>query len=188
MEEYWKTQLNNITDLHNFTGFIKEFFSQNGEAVRINVMYNKLHNEDNAVKPIKRADLQITRSLYNEYEVGFIRHLKTHASDPNIIGITDVANEKFLHEIFDGKYNKPEDTTLCYAVGNLEVLVDLIPDIESMIRNQNMISNKDCYVSYTKFTVTYLKKMINEIIDTYEEIINKLEGHKNPKGQYKLFM
>lgn len=188
MEDYWTTQLNNITDLHNFTSFIREFFSQNGEAVKINVMYNKLHNEDDALKPIKRADLQITRSLYNEYEVGFIRHLRTHAGDSNIIGITDIANEKFLNEIFDGKYNKPEDTTLCYAVGNLEVLVDLIPDIESMIRNQNMISNKDCYISYTSFTIKYLKKMIGEIIDTYEEIISKLEGHKTVKTSYKLFM
>jgi hypothetical protein len=30
--------------------------------------------------------------------------------------------------------------------------------------------------------------MIGEIIDTYEEIISKLEGHKTVKTSYKLFM
>lgn len=188
MEGIWRERLNNISDLHEFLSFIPEFFSLNGEATRINIMYNKLHNEDVALRKIVATDLGVTRSLYNEYETGYLRHIQKHQGDLNIIGITDVTNDKFLTEIFEGKYNHPVETSLCDAVGNLEVLVDLVPDISIMIQNLNRISDKVCYVSYSSFSVKYLKKMISEIIDTYQNINDSIEGNKKPVSSYKLFI
>lgn len=188
MEGFWKTRLNNINDLHEFLTFIPEFFSGNGEATRINVMYDKLHIEDNAFKKIMATDLNISRSFYNEYETGFLRHLSKNVDDPDIIGITDITNDKFLNEIFEGRYNKPVETRLCDAVGNLEVLVELIGDINSMISNQNRISNEVCYTSYTNFTMKYLKKMIYEIVNTYDKINDSINGPIKPSGSYKLFI
>jgi hypothetical protein len=151
-------------------------------------MYDKLHNEDNAFKKIIVADLNISRSYYNEYETGFLRHLSKNANDFNIIGITDITNDKFLNEIFEGRYNKPVETNLCDAVGNLEVLVELIEDINTMINNQNRISSEICYTSYTNFTMKYLKKMIYSIFDTYDKINASINTEPKPTGSYKLFV
>lgn len=188
-KDLWKTRLDNITDLHEFINFIPEFFSKNGEAYEIRLMYDKLHNEENAFKTIYALDLQITRSLFNEYEAGFIRHLNTHVGDNNIIGITSIANDKFLDAIFGGKYNKAAGMNLCDAVGNLEVLVDLLPDINAMISNQNRISDKACYTSYTKFSLEYLKRMIDEIMNTFYTIEDMIsDGTKKKSTAYKLFI
>lgn len=187
-KDLWRNRLDGITDLHEFSKFIPEFFSNNGEAHEIRVMYDKLHIEDNAFKKVFTSDLQITRSFYNEYEAGFIRHLNIHAGDSDIIGITSIANDKFLEEIFNGRYNKPAETNLCDAVGNLEVLIDLLPDIDSMISNQNRFSNKECYIAYTDFTIKYLRKMIDEIIDTFYGIEDMINGTKKKSSAYKLFI
>ena len=188
-KDVWRARLDNISDLHEFINFIPEFFSKNGEAHEIRIMYDKLHNEENAFKTIYTLDLHVSRSLFNEYEAGFIRHLNTHVGDSDIIGITSIANDKFLDAIFGGKYNKATGTNLCDAVGNLEVLIDLLPDINAMILNQNRISDKACYVSYTDFSLKYLKRMIDEIINTFytiEDSINSI-SKKKPTA-YQLFM
>ena len=152
-------------------------------------MYSNLNNEENAYKKIIAIDLQITRSLFNAYEAGFLKHLNIHAGDDSIIQITSIANDKFLDEIFNGRYNKPKEANLCDAVGNLEVLVDLNSDINIMRINQQRISNKACYIAYTDFVTKYLKRMMSEIIDTYYGIDDSIKG-KNIKRQtaYKLFM
>ena len=192
MNSYWKVRLNNIDNISDYSNFIHDFFSINGEANKIRYMYNKLHNDEKAFKSIEVVDLNISRTLFNQYEVGFIRHLHMYSRDKNAIGITDIANSKFLNEIFNGSYNKPVNMELKDAVGNLEVLIDLIPDIESMTRNSQMMNVNVCYNSYTSFVNNYLKKMISGIIDTYDEINNILDSshtkNNNEHKSYKLFV
>lgn len=188
MISYWNNQLNNLTSIHDFIPFIRDFFSKNGEADKIIVMYNRLHNEANAYKEINVVDLNISRSFFNEYEIGFLKHLAYHSGDEAIIGITDIANDKFINEIFDGSYNKPVKTKLCDAAGNLEVLIELINDIEIMNNNLNRLSDSYSHISYEKFVIKYLKRIISEVISTYNDINATLDGTNNTKIQYKLFM
>ena len=187
---YWRQRLYDIEDLHDYLKFIPEFFSQCGEASSVKYMYEKLHDEVNAYKHIETIDLSISRSLFNQYEMGFIKHLNKYQTDKNIIGITNIANDKFIDAIFNGSCNKPVDMELKDAVGNLEVLIDLIPDIESMISNSNRIGDKTCYDSYIAFVNKYIKSMIENILDTYHDIniaISEVKGSPK-KTEYKLFI
>lgn len=55
--------------------------------------------------------------------------------------------------------------------------------------NQNRISDKVCYDSYTRFITNYLKKMMREIIYSYEDIYSEINSKRTNRVQkYKLFM
>lgn len=68
MESFWQEQLNNASSLDDFSKFIYNFFSSNGDANKIRSLYNKLHDDTYANKTVFSIDLNITRSLFNEYE------------------------------------------------------------------------------------------------------------------------
>lgn len=177
-------------ELSEYKSIIPEFFSKDAEGSNIRALYEKMEDKTYSDKKINLVDLSISESVYDDYLNG----MYTFVSDLNTAVITESdvdtysdklnsAREKdsmFIESIFGGTLNPVEESTLKEATDSLEVLINLIPKIDTFynksvilsesMKNDNALINSSVEM-ICESVGNYTYNMIKHVMDTYYDVM-----------------
>jgi hypothetical protein len=177
-------------ELSEYKSIIPEFFSKDAEGSNIRALYEKMEDKTYSDKKINLVDLSISESVYDDYLNG----MYTFVSDLNTAVITESdvdtysdklnsAREKdsmFIESIFGGTLNPVEESTLKEATDSLEVLINLIPKIDTFYNKSVILSesmkNDNALISSSVEMIcesvgNYTYNMIKHVMDTYYDVM-----------------
>lgn len=178
--------------MDNYSKFIPEFFSNNGAANNIRLIYKKLHDDVYAERTIDCIDITEAVDMYNEYSVGmssFVNdviqsianngdYVKESAEYENKLAIAKSRDKGFVLSIFGGDVIEPKHTVLEEAVRNIELLIDLIPQINKSIDcgNNMIISIENAGVKESSLVNDSIELMFESVENYYYESIKNIIG------------
>ena len=189
-----------INDIEFYESFIPEFFSKNGEAKGIRVMYESIRENIGNEKTIMCVDVHRSASIYREYMEGmvsFITEISNNMMTESAHELNDYAEKLerartkdslFIDSLYNGKLNEHIDTVLSEAVMNVEFLIDFIPQLNLMKEScKNLYTtvnytaeNKErtlidsCMNMLFESVDNYCYSTVKNIVSTYKDIHEKL--------------
>jgi len=183
-------------------GFIPEFFSKNGEANNIKIMYEKLDeiNKSDESKEVSCVDVNKGFHIYKEYVEGmlkFINDIKnvdmlTESRDfENYSSQFNQAKRKdalFIDAIYGGNINQSVNTNVTEAVSNIEFLIEFIPELKILkeycdtLHNSSINSNdttkeklfNESSEMFYESVGYYIHSTVKNVLSTFCDINDKL--------------
>lgn len=213
--ENFKTESKNIEslikDIEFYESFIPNFFSCNGEAKGIKVMYESIRQNLDNEKTVTCIDVNKSSHIYNEYIEGMMTFIK----DIDHLVITENCDEInsykekfekakdkdsiFIESLYDGRLNEKIDMPLSEAVSNIEFLIDFISQLKTIKENcsslyEIVINNKqetkkellnESVNMLFESVDNYCYSTIKNIINIYSNIDDKLNNVINESESNK---
>lgn len=201
-----------------YENFIPDFFSSNGEAKAITEMYSTIREmyESGNEKTIECIDISKSTGMYLEYMEGMIsfindiKNINVSESGADIEAFTEKFNrakEKdslFIDSLYNGKLTETVTMPLSEAVGNIEFLIDFIPNLKTMKTNccvvkesletansSNQSLLNDSIEMLCESVNNFCYTTISNVLDVYTNIQNAINGvsvtEKAPKDKFELF-
>ena len=177
---------------------IKDFFSDNdGEGERIRMVYQKTSNYASTYPKIKLIDMNWVNHQYNEYIDGMKVFINTKLQSIDQCSPeeeTDRIREfiekdrNFIASLFEGVNKKDtEPSELKDALGNLEVLIDFLPELNSKVEYASVIKRDiedvgeadhpvgiELIRLYALSTIHFSKNLILVTFDSFRKIIDTM--------------
>lgn len=185
-----------LHELSQYEDLIPRFFSSNGEADTVRKVYGILSDIDYAKNDsIPVIDVNLSAHIYMDYYHGMVKFANQLC---DVISRGD--NEKlevmknqlqtavggdslFIDSVFGGSNNARKDEVLTDAISNVEFLIDfpkLLEEIKSNIQSvccvecgDNLVM-KECIQLVLKSSNTFCFHALEEVMDTYESILQKI--------------
>lgn len=210
-----KTIENLKDEISFYESFIPKFFSANGEAEGIRMMYEKVEGFDGG--KLTCVDLSHSGCVYKEYLEGmqnFIREIASSSTDiteevlesfKEKMQVAKNNDSVFIESLFNGTpdINPMEEMVLTEAVQNVEYLIDFIPQMktikESCEKSSGLLGSIPVEESVRHTLVdeglkmmyesvaNYCSGMVKAVLTDYSNINTILNPVVTQERNYKLF-
>lgn len=200
-----------VSILGEFKKFIPDFFSKNGAADNIRHLYSVVRENRFPNKTVKCVDIKNAASVYYEYNKGMLDFITEIITDANYncdnidkngtfkesLAKAKTKDAEFIDSLFGGENNRVEERNLSDALQNIEVLIDFMNEIDTMVKKSqniiNTIENTNCqlvndsvFLLYNSI-LKYTYKTLDNIIDVYNQINEAINTEDKPEPKLKIF-